>query len=183
MFSRCVPPESGAHAASASLRSICHVTLNNLIHLHKGGMNFKKSDRRELCGFKCHSIFSIKVSKCEGIGENAECSIKGKGDEQANAICKWWDIGLLCNNDDDDNNECKLHTEIKINIDPVWSLAQNQINFLYFQCTHHYYVILIHYLSSVFTLNYVTMAEVDDSKCLHFCRYWEVTFVHWKIID
>lgn len=35
-----VSPVSGAHAASALLQSICHYSVNNLIHLHKEGIDF-----------------------------------------------------------------------------------------------------------------------------------------------
>lgn len=48
MSSRCAFPETDAPAASAMLQSICRVTLHNLIHLHKGGMVFKKRARRGL---------------------------------------------------------------------------------------------------------------------------------------
>lgn len=86
-----VPPESGAHAASASLQSICHYTLNNLIHLHKGGINFEKCDQRESCGFKKALYILQKVSSIRVIYS------KGKRDEQVAAILNdgEWEIIMI----------------------------------------------------------------------------------------
>lgn len=63
-----VSPVSGAHAASALLQSICHYSVNNLIHLHKEGIDFffvisffSSSFFLSVTGGKCW-VYKIKTS-------------------------------------------------------------------------------------------------------------------------
>lgn len=83
-FLLCVSPESGADAASASLPSICHYSVNNQINLHKGGILHKKIVTGVKSGvFTRHHVFFINTGYFQSDGATSQLfySINGTAEK------------------------------------------------------------------------------------------------------